>query len=93
MDQVTLQIPISKTLKAKAEKTAREYGFLTLAETVKKLLTKFVRRELVIDQEPESVTLSPRAKRRYAKAVREIKQGIGVTKTKNVQELLQLVHK
>lgn len=75
MDLVTLQIPISKALKAKAEKTAREYGFSSLAETVKKLLTQFARRELVIDQEPEPVKLSPRAIKRYNKAIKDIKSG------------------
>ncbi|MEK7165778.1 MAG: hypothetical protein AAB874_03155 [Patescibacteria group bacterium] len=93
MNQVTLTIPISKSLKDKAEKTAREYGFLTLAETVKKLLIKFSNRELVVEQEPEPVQLSPRAIKRYNKIIDRIDKGKGITKTKNLDELFALLDK
>lgn len=93
MNQVVLQVPVSKSLKERAETVARDQG-VSLTETIRKLLAQFARRELRIETETdEYITLSPRAKKRYAKAIREIKQGIGVTKTKNVDELLELLRK
>ena len=94
MNKVTLQIPMSKALKTSAEKVASEYGFSSLQEIVRVLLSKLSKRELnVTIQEPdEEVTyLSPAAERRYKKAIEDIKAGRNVTKTESVDELLRLL--
>ena len=40
MDKVTLQIPMSKSLRIKAEKTALEQGFSSLQELIRVFLKK-----------------------------------------------------
>lgn len=74
MNQVTLTIPISKTLKQKAEIVARKQGYLSLSETIKKFVSMFARHELTLEPE-EEVVLSPRAIKRYNKAIKDIEAG------------------
>lgn len=95
MNKVTLQVPMNKSLKISAEKVANEYGFSSLQEIVRVLLSKLSKRELTLSlrEEPEEeVTyLSPTAERRYKKAIEDIKAGRNVTKTESVDELLRLL--
>lgn len=90
----TLQIPLPASLKKEAKAVVKEQGFSSLQDFIRLVLTKLVHREISINIGPkeEYVTLSPAAKKRYAKVVEEIKMGKNVTKTKNVEELLQLLH-
>lgn len=46
MDVTTLQVPLSKNLKANAAAVAKEFGFSSLQEIVRILLTKLAKREL-----------------------------------------------
>ncbi len=90
-----IQVPLSAELRAAAEKKVADSGFSSLQETIRVLLTRFAKGELkigVYEEPAEYVKLSPAKKRWYAKAVREIKAGIGVTKTKNIDELIELLH-
>jgi len=53
MDTTILQIPLSKSLKLTSQEVANEYGFSSLQDLLRVVLTKLSRRELVISiQEP-----------------------------------------
>lgn len=90
----TIRIPVSKTLKQQAERLSLQHGF-ALEEIVSILLQRFVKRKITVTGfEDEEVTfLSPRAEKRYEKALKDIKAGRNVTKTSNIDELLSLLHK
>lgn len=46
MDTTTLQVPLTKELKTKATKVAKEYGFSSLQEVVRVLLTLLAKGQL-----------------------------------------------
>lgn len=88
MSTTTLQVPISKDLKANATEVAKEHGFSSLQEIVRVLLTKFAKRELAINvsdtvfvTEEPAVRLSAKNEKRYTKMLEEIKSGKVKTKT------------
>ena len=90
--RVILQVPMSSELKTSAEAAAKAQGFSSLQETIRVLLQKLANKKLkvqIIDE--EEVKLSPKAEKRYAKMIKEIEQGKGVTKTKNLDELFKLL--
>ncbi len=89
MDQVTLEIPISKSLKQKAEKIARDQG-VSLTKMMQQFISNLTKSDIrsVNYQEP-SVQLGPKAIKRYNKIIDEIHQGIGIVKTKNTDDFLQ----
>lgn len=92
-DKVVLQVPMSKQVKIEAQKAALDLGFSSLQETVRVFLKRLSRREIGITvQKEEIVNLSPRAEKRYKKAIEDIKHARNITKTKNVDELLTLLH-
>ncbi len=94
MQRVVVQVPMTKNLKEKAEAVSYDMGFSSLQEVIRILLTKLSKKEFSIRiEEAEEVTyLSKAAEKRYKKAVEDIKAGKNVTKTKNVDELLKLLH-
>jgi len=92
MSRVILQVPMSADLKTAAEMTAKDYGFSSLQETIRLILHKLVKRELVISVgEPEEIKLSPKAEKRYIKMIQDINKGKKVTKTKNLEEFFSLL--
>lgn len=93
MQRVVVQVPMSRELKEKAQSVSLDMGFSSLQETIRLLLTKLSKRELTMTIEPleEIAHLSKAAEARYAQAVRDIKAGRNITKTKNVDELLSLL--
>ena len=92
--RVVVQVPMSKQLKEKAESVSADLGFSSIQEIIRVLLTKLSKKELSLKvEEVEEIThLSPAAERKFKKAVADIKAGRNVTKTKNVDELLSLLH-
>ena len=95
MQQIAVvQVPMSKQLKEKAESVSADLGFSSIQEIIRVLLTKLSKKELSLKvEEVEEIThLSPAAERKFKKAVADIKAGRNVTKTKNVDELLSLLH-
>jgi len=94
MQRVVVQVPMTKNLKEKAEAVSFGMGFSSLQEVIRVLLTKLSKKEFSIRiEEAEEVTyLSKAAEKRYKKAVENIKAGKNVTKTKDVDELLKLLH-
>lgn len=94
MQRTTIQVPMSKDLRKKAELVSADMGFSSLQETIRVLLTKLARHELTIrvEEHVEEITnLTPEAEARYKKAIEEIKDGRNITNTKNTKELLQLL--
>lgn len=90
--RVILQVPIHKELKIAAETVAVESGFSSLQDAIRMFLSKFAKRQLVVSLEEPEERLSPKAERRYAKMVDDIKKGKNVTKTKSLKELLDYLN-
>lgn len=92
MNRSILQIPLSKELRKEAEKQALEQGFSSLQEAVRVFLKKLADRMIKSRFEEEKIVkLSPRAEKRYEKIVKDIEAGRNVTKTKNIDELFELL--
>ena len=94
MQRIILQVPMTKELKEKAETVSRDFGFSSLQETIRVLLTKLSKKELAlrITDDTEYVEyLSPAAEKRYKKAVADIKAGRNIYKPKNKEEFFKLL--
>lgn len=86
---------MTKDLKEKAEIVSSDLGFSSLQETIRVLLTKLAKREfsIKVEENVEEVThLSKAAERKFKKAVADIKTGKNITKTENIDELLQMLY-
>lgn len=94
MQRVIVQVPMNKDLKERAEVVSSDLGFSSVQEIIRVLLTKLSKKELSlrVEEAEEIKYLSPRAERKFKEAVKDIKAGRNVTKTKNVDELLELLH-
>ena len=93
MDTITLQVPIPKELKTNATIVAREYGFSSLQEIIRVLLTKLSRRQLSISvEETEEIRLSAAAKKRYKKMAQDFRSGKNIYHAKNIIDLFKHLH-
>lgn len=91
MQRIVLQVPMDKDLKDRAEMVSQDFGFSSLQETIRILLTKLSKKELILrvtDRAEDVTYLSKAAEKKYQKATADIKAGRNVTKTKNVADLL-----
>lgn len=87
-----LQVPMSVDLRRRAEAAATEHGLSSLQEMVRLLLHKLTKNELTLSvREPQEERLSPKAERRYAKMIADIKAGRNVTKTESLDELFAML--
>lgn len=84
----TLQIPLSKSLKSDAQAVAQEYGFSSLQEIVRIILTKLARRQLIIRVAESDIQLSKKNEKRYAQMSREFKLGKNTFLANDVDELI-----
>lgn len=75
MDRVVVQVPMTKTLKSEAEAAAGDQGFSSIQEAIRIFLKKLAKRELTVNIGYPEEHLTPRAERRYAKIIRDIKSG------------------
>lgn len=75
-----LQVPINKDLRDRATSKAVRMGFSSLQEAVRLFLNKIAAGEINIRFE-ETVMLSDKNDRRYAKIIDDIKRGKAKTKT------------
>lgn len=93
MQRVIVQVPMSQSLKNMAEDVASDMGFSSLQEAIRVILTKLAKNQLSLRvEEVEEITdLSPRAERRFKRALADIRAGRNITKTKNPKELLSLL--
>ena len=81
-----------KDLKQKAEAVAKENGFSSLQDAIRMFLAKFAKRELTVSFEEAEERLSPKAEKRYAKIMEDVKKGKNVTKTKSLEELFSYLN-
>lgn len=92
MDTTTLQVPLTKQLKASATSVAEEYGFSSLQEVVRVLLTKLSKRELAVSIEQfPAVRLSAKNEKRYAKMDEDFKAGKNVYTANSLEEFFDKI--
>lgn len=89
MDTTILQIPVSKSLKSDATLVAKDYGFSSLQEIIRVLLTKLARRQLTVQIEEMVTPLSRQAERRYLKMEKDFEAGKNVKTFSTVDELMK----
>lgn len=90
MDTTTLQVPLTKTLKSNATQVAKEYGFSSLQEIVRVILSKLAKKEFMItfgEQFP-TVALSAKNEARYAKMTEDFEKGRNVYTANSVDDLM-----
>lgn len=86
--RTVLQVPINSSLRKEAEKQALLQGFSSLQEAVRVFLKKLAQGAIGVTFE-ETVTLSPRAIKRYNKMIDEAKHGKNVFAAKDVDDLMK----
>lgn len=86
MNRTVLQIPVSKTLKVRAEEAALDYGFSSLQEVVRVFMAKLAKRTIDISFQ-EVVNLSSRTSKRYQKMDEDFSSGKNIYFAKSVKEL------
>ena len=91
MNRAVLQVPLDISLRNAATRVAAQEGFSSLQEAVRLFLTKFANKSITVtlgnDEE-----LSPKAARRYARMIADIKKGRNITSTKNLDELFSYLN-
>lgn len=92
MDTTILQIPLSKSLKLTSQEVANEYGFSSLQDLLRVVLTKLSRRELVISIHEPVVRLSPKNARRYTNMSREFAKSKAVEHFDTVSKFMADLH-
>lgn len=92
-NRVILQVPMSKSLKQQAEAVSADYGFSSLQEIIRIILTKLSRKEMTIDITPsEHIRLSPTAKKRYDKMTEDFRKGKNIKSFDNADDLIKDLH-
>ncbi len=92
-NRVILQVPLPKSLKERAELVSADYGFSSLQEIIRVILTKLSRRELTVDVTPsEYIKLSPKAKKRYAKMTEDFRKGKNIKSFDSMEDLIKDLH-
>lgn len=86
MNKTVLQIPVSKTLRIKAENVAFDCGFSSLQEIVRVFMAKLAKGAIDISFQ-ETIDLSPKASRRYQKIDEDFSRGKNVFFAESVSEL------
>ena len=84
-----------KDLRIKAEMVSAEMGFSSLQETIRVLLTKLSKHELILRiQEPteDISSLSSEAEERYEQAYKDIKAGKNIYRPKNKKEFFKILN-
>ncbi|MEK7611676.1 MAG: hypothetical protein AAB486_04900 [Patescibacteria group bacterium] len=84
MDKTILQVPITKTLKRDAKLVAASYGFSSLQDLIRMMLTKLANRQLTIQFIEQPVSLSKKNERRYGRMERDFEEGKNVYAAKDV---------
>lgn len=95
MDTTILQIPMSVSLKKDATETAKEYGFSSLQEIVRVMLSKLARKEIVINigEQFPTVMLSAKNEARYAKMEEDFSLNKNVYSTDNINDFFDELEK
>lgn len=89
-NRIILQVPMSKTLRQRAQEVAEDIGFSSLQEVIRLLIHQFARRELTVKFEDiEIVQLSSVAKKRLKKIEQDIAKGKNLYKAENANDLFR----
>lgn len=88
MNTTILQIPMSKSLKHSAAEVASEYGFSSLQDLLRVILTQLSRRELVVSIE-KPVLLSRKNDGRYIKMNKDFVQNKNTKNFSSVHGLMK----
>jgi hypothetical protein len=75
MSRTILQVPLPTSLRQTAEKRARQDGFSSLQEVIRLFLKKYSQKQVSATFINEEEQLSPKAAKRYAKMIADIKSG------------------
>lgn len=92
MDKTVLQIPVSKTLRMRAEKSALDQGFSSLQEIIRVFMSKLASKTIEIGFR-EGAILSPEAEKRYLKMDQDFKMGKNIQIAHSVNELMDQLKK
>lgn len=88
MDSTILQVPMSKSLKNSAQEVANEYGFSSLQDLLRVILTKLSKRELVISIQEPTVVLSKKNDLRYTAISKDFTATKNTKKFSSVNDLM-----
>lgn len=88
MQRAVIQVPVGADLRRKAEIQALRQGFSSLQEALRVFMTKLASKRITISFE-ETITLSSKAEKRYAKLDEDFKKGRNIYKAKNVDDLMK----
>ncbi len=89
-DRVILQVPMSRTLKERAEIVALDQGFSSLQEIVRVILNRFTAKELQVTiTNAEPIKLSAAAKKRYQNMREDFRQKRNVYLAENADDLIR----
>ena len=92
MNTTILQVPITKKLREEAAVAAVAQGFSSLQEVVRVLLAKIARQELRVEF-TDTVKLSQKNDKRYAKMIADVRSGKAKTKTfTDVKEMMKYLN-
>lgn len=92
MDSTILQIPIAKSLKQSSQEVANEYGFSSLQDLLRVVLTKLSRRELVVTIGEPQTLLSKKNEKHYLKMSEDFKKNHNIYHAKNADDLIKQLH-
>jgi hypothetical protein len=89
MESTILQIPMSKSLKKSSQAVANEYGFSSLQDLMRLVLTKLSRRELVVSIHDTKARVSAKQAKNYAKMNEDFEAGEKVDRFSSVDALME----
>ena len=89
MNTVTLQVPMSKTLRQQAQIVADEYGFSSIQEVIRLFLNRFSQKSIALNFGEPSVVLSDKAEKRYLKMEKDFRAGKNISRVANVEDFLK----
>ncbi len=89
MDTVTLQIPMTKSLRDNAIKAAKKQGFSSLQEAARVIFTKMVDGKFTFTVSEPTVHLSSRAEARYRKMEADFKTGKNIHHAKDLDDFFR----
>jgi len=88
MDSTILQVPMSKSLKNSAQLVASEYGFSSLQDLLRVILTKLSKRELTISIQESTHIVSKKNDVRYLEMSKDFTSKKNTKDSSSVDELM-----
>lgn len=89
MNTVTLQVPMSRTLRQQAQVVADEYGFSSIQEVIRLFLNRFSQKSIALNFGEPSVTLSDKAEKRYLKMEKDFRAGKNIYRATSVDDFMK----